>query len=92
MPRVLTWGRSIDVVEISPATTRGLGRPRVWEVRTKAGGSSMGSVYWFSKRRAYMFVPNIRSVALDARTLLDVGQFCKNRTQAMLDEKRKAAG
>jgi hypothetical protein len=92
MPKTLMWGRSIDVVEltINPAN-RPLAMQRFWEIRTKSGGATLGTVEWRSAHRAYVFVTS-RLTALDAPTLVDIGKFCQNQTDAMMKEKRRAAG
>jgi hypothetical protein len=91
MPKTLTWGRSIDVLELTSTTTRAIGRPRVWEVHTKRGGGLLGMVTWRGPSRAYVF-ETTKPHMFDSGTLIDIGKFCRNQTEAMMQEKRKAAG
>lgn len=91
MPRTLTWGKSIDVVELTSTTTRAIGKPRLWEVHTKRGGGLLGLVLWSGLHRAYQFEMN-KPYVFDSGTLIDIGKFCQNQTETMMQEKRRAAG
>lgn len=79
------------MVELSSTTTRALGRPRVWEIHTKRGGGLLGIVFWSGTSRAYTFETQKLHIFY-AEVLIDIGKFCQNQTETMMQEKRKAAG
>jgi hypothetical protein len=94
MPKTLTWSKSIDAVELTTnPNNRPLASPRRWEIRLKAGGARIGTVNWHAPKRCYAFWPTLGTLLpFEHMVLLDLGRFCQNHTQAMMQEKRKAAG
>lgn len=53
----------------------------------------LGTVNWHAPKRRYVFWPALGSLLpIEHPVLLDLGKFCQNHTETMMQEKRKAAG
>lgn len=66
--------RWVEFVELAPNP-----KTKVWDVVSKSGGESLGSVSWFGRWRKYAFFPNDETI-YEPDCLRDIAQFCEDET------------